>query len=79
MVPVGWLVYTLVRGALASWYPYPFIDVDAHGYGPVLLNCLGVAALTLLFALGAVRLDPRLGRSERPVPEPVDGNVPKGS
>ena len=23
-----WLVYTLVRGPIVDWYPYPFIDVD---------------------------------------------------
>ena len=28
VVPVGWLVYTLVRGAFVDWYPYPFVDVE---------------------------------------------------
>lgn len=65
VVPVAWLVYTLVRGEIVEWYPYPFIDVNEHGYGVVLLNCSGVAALmTALFA-GAVWLDGRLSRSRR--------------
>ncbi len=34
VLPVLWLVCTLVRGPFASWYPYPFIDVDEHGYAP---------------------------------------------
>jgi hypothetical protein len=59
-VPVAWLLYTLVRGAFVDWYPYPFTDVGLHGYGVVLLNCLGVAALTLVLAAGAVVLDRRL-------------------
>jgi hypothetical protein len=60
VLPVAWIAYTLVRGAVVSWYPYPFIDVDAHGYGVVALNCLGVGALMLaLFALAAW-LDRRL-------------------
>lgn len=61
VLPVVWLGYTLVRGAFVDWYPYPFIDVLEHGYGVVALNCLGVSALMLLLAGGAVRLDGRLG------------------
>lgn len=44
--PVLWLAYTLVRGEIADWYPYPFVDVAAEGYAAVLLNCVLV---TLLF------------------------------
>src|SRR2546423_843986 len=29
--PVAWLGYTLVRGAIWHWYPYPFLDVPTHG------------------------------------------------
>jgi hypothetical protein len=48
--PVLWLGYTLVHGALSSWYPYPFVDVAEHGYGLVLLYCLGVTALFAVLA-----------------------------
>ncbi len=37
-----WLAYTLVRGAIVDWYPYPFVDVAAHGYGGVALRCAGM-------------------------------------
>jgi hypothetical protein len=57
VVPVGWLVYALVRGAFVDWYPYPFVDVDQHGLGIVLLNCVGISALMLLLAFGAGWLD----------------------
>ena len=60
VLPVVWIGYTLVRGAFVSWYPYPFIDVDEHGYGVVLLNCLGVAALVLALFACASWLDRRL-------------------
>lgn len=33
--PVAWLAYTLLLGAATGWYPYPFVDVDARGPGPV--------------------------------------------
>ena len=59
-LPVSWLAYTLVRGELVEWYPYPFIDVNEHGYGVVLLNCAGVSALMLVIAWAAVVLDRRL-------------------
>ena len=43
--PVAWLVFALVRGPLVGdYYPYPFLDVGAHGYPRVLLNCAVVAA-----------------------------------
>jgi hypothetical protein len=27
LFPVLWLAYTLIRGAIWAWYPYPFVDV----------------------------------------------------
>ena len=33
--PFAWVCYTLIRGAIWKWYPYPFIDVAAHGYARV--------------------------------------------
>ena len=65
VLPVGWLVYTLVRGEIVDWYPYPFIDVGEHGYAVVLLTCVGISALMLVLALGAMWLDRRLPRSSR--------------
>lgn len=75
VVPVAWLAYTLVRGELVDWYPYPFLDVGIHGYGVVLLNVLGVAVAMLAAVCGAIWLDAALGRRS----EAVFGNVPKDS
>ncbi|MFC7489410.1 MULTISPECIES: Pr6Pr family membrane protein [unclassified Knoellia] len=58
--PIGWLVYTLVRGGVVDWYPYPFLDVGLHGYPSALLACAGVAVLLLALTWAAIRLDPRL-------------------
>lgn len=55
--PLAWLAFTLVRGSATGFWPYPFVDVDAHGLGRVLLNCLLVAVLFLGLAAGAARLD----------------------
>jgi hypothetical protein len=37
--PFIYCLYTLVRGEIAHFYPYPFMDVNAFGYGTVLINC----------------------------------------
>ena len=62
VLPVVWLVLTLVGGALTGWYPYPFLDVDDLGYARVAVNTVGVAVLFLLIAEGAMRLERRLDR-----------------
>ncbi|MFR9801458.1 Pr6Pr family membrane protein [Pseudonocardia sp. RS010] len=60
LYPLVWLAFTLVRGALTDWYPYPFVDVVAHGYVRVAINCLVVALLFLGLGFGALALDRRL-------------------
>ncbi len=63
--PVCWLGFTLIRGAVVHWYPYPFIDVTVLGYGGTALNCLWVALLLLGLAAGANTLDGKLSRPRR--------------
>jgi hypothetical protein len=58
--PLAWLAFTLVRGAMIDWYPYPFVDVVAHGYARVAVNCLVVAVLFVGLGFGALALDRRL-------------------
>ncbi|MEU1209487.1 Pr6Pr family membrane protein [Nocardia sp. NPDC005825] len=60
VIPVVWLIYTFIRGAIIHWYPYPFLDADALGYPRSILNCVAVAALMIVMAFGARWLDPRL-------------------
>ena len=70
--PAVWLAYTLLRGPIANWHPYPFVDPRTHGYAHVVFNCffilLGFVGLTALIASvgnrpGAWRDVSRLGRS----------------
>jgi hypothetical protein len=60
VVPVLYSVYSLVRGAVTGFYPYPFYDPEAlGGYGPVAvyLVVLLVALAVLSVALvGLARL-----------------------
>lgn len=66
--PVAWLIYTLIRGELTDFYPYPFIDVAELGYGRTLLNAAGITVVFLavgwLFAFGDRRLGDRAHGSD---------------
>jgi hypothetical protein len=41
--PLLWLAYTLVRGAIVGWYPYPFLDVPRLGAASVAVTCVLIA------------------------------------
>lgn len=49
--PAAWTAYTLVRGAITGWYPYPFVDPGVHSAGRVALNC-AVIFLGMLVVVG---------------------------
>lgn len=42
LYPMGYFIYTLIRGTITHTYPYPFIDVNKLGYQQTLINCLGI-------------------------------------
>ena len=47
--PAAWLIYTLVRGPMAQWYPYPFLDPrSAGGYALVSVYIIAI------FVVGAI-------------------------
>lgn len=48
--PLAYLVYTLVRGPIADWYPYPFLDPAVDGYGGVAAHGLGILVVMVVFA-----------------------------
>lgn len=47
--PFAWLVYVLVRGPIAEWYPYPFLDPANGGYASVAVY--GVAIFVGMVAI----------------------------
>jgi hypothetical protein len=74
--PLAWTGYTVVRGALVGWYPYPFLDPANGGYGTVAayvvsiliggtLLCLGVVAI----GNRSVRVRPSRGRPNSGQPD----------
>lgn len=65
---VAWFVYTLVRGASVDWYPYPFVDVDRHGYDGVFVRGLFLLAVMTAAALAFVWIgNRRVSRSSEAV------------
>lgn len=71
LFPIAWCAYTLIRGAITDWYPYPFIDVLEHGYGRVFANIGGVAVLFVLLGLASWYLDRRLPAAPSSAPAPA--------
>ena len=58
--PVAWTGYTLVRGGLVDWYPYPFIDVGELGWGRIVGNIVGISVLFAAVAFAFVGVDHRM-------------------
>lgn len=57
-----WGTFTLIRGEVVGFYPYPFINPDLHSYGRVAVNLVIVGAVFVGFGFGALRLDAWLAR-----------------
>lgn len=55
--PIVWVVYSLVRGPIVGWYPYPFLNpAQIGGYVAVALYVLAIAAFILLVGAALVAL-----------------------
>ena len=63
LFPFAYLLYSLLRGELYGWYPYPFLNVITFGYQKVILNSCVLIAVFLLSGVALIWLDKKLGRS----------------
>jgi len=64
--PVVYFVYTLVRGAITGWYPYPFFNVTSKGYARVLADGVGILIAMIVVGAATRRAGNRLrARTER--------------
>jgi hypothetical protein len=53
LFPLGYVVYTLVRGALGGWYPYPFLNpAVVGGSGVVALYVIAMFATFIAVGVG---------------------------
>ncbi|MEU0797009.1 Pr6Pr family membrane protein [Amycolatopsis sp. NPDC005961] len=60
LYPLVWLAFTLPRGAITGFYPYPFVDAGALGYGQVTLNCVFIGLFFTALAAGAFLYERRV-------------------
>ena len=66
--PVAYLVYSLIRGPIADWYPYPFLNPDeVGGYAGVAVYSVGIAVGFLAFIWLIVTLGNRPWEERRAV------------
>lgn len=49
--PLGYFAYILIRGAILNYYPYPFANVSALGYGQVFINVSAIVVVFLVFCI----------------------------
>ncbi|GAB2728136.1 hypothetical protein GCM10027089_59740 [Nocardia thraciensis] len=69
----GWLiypavygVYSLIRGAIVDWYPYPFLDPRGQGYISLLIGLVVLAVVFALLATAVAGLGVLFARKEPP-------------
>ncbi len=52
LFPAAYIFYSLIRGLVVDWYPYPFLNADENGYAQIALTSsfmlAGVTVVTLL-------------------------------
>ena len=46
--PISYVIYSLDRGQLVNWYPYPFLNPKTNGFSGVFLTAVGIAGLTIV-------------------------------
>ena len=65
LIPVAWLVVTLVRGALVDWYPYVILDVPTLGFAGIAVYVGAILGLYFVLAGLFWWVDHRLVRRVR--------------
>jgi hypothetical protein len=71
--PAAYAAYTMLRGAIVGWYPYPFLNVDDLGYGAVALNAAGLVLAFWAIGLAFTALDRRMSSGWRSRADPGAG------
>jgi len=59
--PVAYLIYSLVRGPIVNWYPYPFLNPANGGYIKVMIT----SVIITIVGLGLIYVITRLSRTSK--------------
>jgi len=56
LFPLVYLIYSLIRGLIVNWYPYPFLNASILSYGQVIINIIVMLFVFLIsgFVLVAI-------------------------
>ena len=49
--PIVYVIYSLIRGYIVGWYPYPFLNPGSHGYMGVIFTSITLMVGTVGLAL----------------------------
>lgn len=60
--PIAYLIYSLFRGSIVNWYPYPFLNPANGGYSQILITSLIILAGGLIMVYLVTRLGHRAKR-----------------
>ncbi|WP_018350781.1 Pr6Pr family membrane protein [Longispora albida] len=71
LFPIVYLVYSLIRGEITGWYPYPFLNAGEKGYGSVFATSAGIAVAVVAISAAVWWLGNRLGARQA-----VGGKLP---
>ncbi len=59
LYPIAYAAYSLIRGEITGWYPYPFLDPDEDGYVAVAATIAGLLVLGVALTWVVCRLSGR--------------------
>ena len=45
--PIAYIIYTLIRGPIVGWYPYPFLNPSENGYMSVAVSSISIGLVTV--------------------------------
>jgi hypothetical protein len=62
LLPISYIFYTLIRGAIINKYPYDFFDVGANGYASVIIFVMGILFASLIVLAMYWGIDKALSR-----------------
>ncbi len=48
LFPLAYFAYSIIRGSMTGWYPYPFLNADSNGYGELATTSLVITAFLLV-------------------------------
>ena len=57
--PILYVLYSLIRGALVGWYPYPFLNPELKGFGAVAVTVAGLVVLGVIIIAFVTKLTKR--------------------